>query len=63
MHEYWDFESGPSLKSYLYVARDALFDTQRFFAEVGESGVLLRPALFVVAIRLWGRRCLLCSRP
>ena len=48
MHEYRDFEPGSPLKSYLRVARDALFDAQRFFAAVAGSGGLLRPALFVV---------------
>jgi hypothetical protein len=49
VHEYRDFESGSPLKSYLRVARDALFDSQRFFAAVAGSGGVLRPALFVVA--------------
>ena len=54
MHEYRDFEPGSPLKSYLRVARDALFDTQRFFAVVVGSGGLLRPTLFVVASCAWG---------
>ena len=36
------------------VARDPLFDTQRFFAVVANSGGLLRPALFVIMSYAWG---------
>ena len=54
MHEYRDFEPGSPLKSYLRVARDALFDTQRFFAAVAGSGGLLWPAHFVIASYAWG---------
>jgi hypothetical protein len=38
VHECRDFEPTSPLKSYLRVARDALFDTQRFFAAVAGYG-------------------------
>jgi hypothetical protein len=54
VHEYRDFEPGSSLKSYLHVASEALFDTQSFFAVVVGSCGLLRPTLFLVASCAWG---------
>jgi len=52
MHEYRDFEPGLPPKSYLRVARDAHFDSQRFFAAVAGSGRALGPALRGRGLRL-----------
>lgn len=43
MHEYRDFEPGSPLQSYRRVARNALFDSQRFFAAVAGSSRAFGP--------------------